>query len=278
MDLLSEIVARKRQRVEAAKQIVLVGEMLLQAQEARARAQAHAFSERLKTDYQVNIIAEFKRQSPSRGAINSDADPVTMTRTYESSGAAAVSILTEEDYFDGSLDDLRAVRSAVRLPILRKDFIFDEYQVYESAVAGADALLLIVAVLNDETLVRLRRLTEDELRMDALVEVHTREEMDRACNSGAKLIGVNNRNLGTFAVSLETSAQLAPFAGEHALLVSESGIESADDIRRLYDLGFRGFLIGESLMRADDPGEALKRFTQRIPRLRPPDSKIVEMG
>ena len=172
-------------------------------------------------------------------------------------------MLTEEDYFDGSLDDLRAVRQATSLPIVRKDFVFEEYQVYESAAAGAGALLLIVAALDDATLIRLRQVAEDELGMDALVEVHTSEEMDRARSSGAKLIGVNNRNLGTFEVSLETSVKLAPFAGNDALLISESGIESADDVRRLYDLGFRGCLIGESLMRADDPGEALKTFTQR---------------
>jgi indole-3-glycerol phosphate synthase len=262
MDLLSEIVAQKRQRVEAAKQIVLPGEMLLLAQAARARARAHAFSARLKTDQQVNIIAEFKRQSPSRGAINSDADPVTMTQAYQSAGAAAVSVLTEEDYFDGSLDDLRAVRSAIQLPILRKDFIFDEYQVYETAAAGADALLLIVAVLNDETLIRLRGVTEDELGMDALVEVHTREELARAVSCGARLIGVNNRDLRTFKVSMATSADLARVAPADAILVSESGL-NPEAVHKLWAAGYKGFLVGEALMRADDPGKMLRDFTQR---------------
>ena len=278
MNFLSNILNQRSRRVETAKLSVSPEVLEVMARNARGVAAAHALLGALRDESKFNIVAEFKRKSPSKGEIRRSADPAMIAKAYETAGAAAVSVLTEEDYFDGSLDDLRAVRQAISLPILRKDFIFEEYQVYESAAAGADALLLIVAALDDETLTRLRQLTEDELGMDALVEVHTREEMDRARNSGAKLIGVNNRNLGTFAVSLETSAQLAPFAGEHALLVSESGIESADDIRRLYDLGFRGFLIGESLMRADDPGEALKRFTQRIPRLRPPDSKIVEMG
>jgi indole-3-glycerol phosphate synthase len=154
------------------------------------------------------------------------------------------------------------VRQAVSLPTLRKDFILEEYQVYESAAAGADALLLIVAALDDQMLARLRRIAEDELAMDALIEVHTSAEMERALNCGAKLIGVNNRNLATFEVTLETSARLAEIGKGKALLVSESGIGSVADIDRLYNLGYRGFLVGESLMRAEEPGEALKRLTQ----------------
>jgi indole-3-glycerol phosphate synthase len=172
----------------------------------------------------------------------------------------AVSVLTEEDYFGGSLDDLRAVRKTVSVPILRKDFVFDEYQVYESAAAGADAVLLIVAALDDEPLVRLRRITEDELGMDSVVEVHTAGEMTRAAACGAQAIGVNNRDLRTFTVSLETSVQLAPIAPTGSVLISESGIESADDIRRLRSVGYRAFLIGESLMRADDPESALRAY------------------
>jgi indole-3-glycerol phosphate synthase len=238
----------------------------LMARRAREIAVPHALLAALREESGINIIAEFKRKSPSRGEIRPGADPVTITQAYEAAGASAISVLTEEDYFAGSLDDLRAIRPAISRPILRKDFIFEEYQVYESAAAGADALLLIVAALDDEVLSQLRQLAEDELGMDALVEAHTREEMDRAVTCGARLIGVNNRNLATFEVSLETSAQLASSGRNHALLVSESGIGSADDIGRLYDLGYRGFLIGESLMRADDPGAALRKFTQ--PRLR----------
>jgi indole-3-glycerol phosphate synthase len=263
MNVLSDIINQKRQRVETAKLSVSPEVLEVMARNARDIAAAHALVGALRDESKINIIAEFKRKSPSKGVIKSNADPAMIAKAYEAAGASAVSVLTEEDYFDGSLDDLRAVRQAISLPIVRKDFIFEEYQVYESAAAGADALLLIVAVLDDATLARLRRLTEDELGMDALVEVHTREELDRARNSGAKLIGVNNRNLGTFAVSLETSVQLVRVAGDNALLVSESGIESADDIRRLFELGYGGFLIGESLMRADDPGEALRKFTQR---------------
>ena len=265
MNLLSAIIDQKQRRVETAKGLVSPDAVRLIAQQVRDTASPHALAKALTAvdESRNNIIAEFKRRSPSRGEIRSDADPAHIAKAYESAGAAAVSVLTEEDYFDGSLDDLRAIRRAISLPLLRKDFIFEEYQVYESAAAGADALLLIVAVLNDETLGRLRRITEEELGMDALIEVHTREEMERAAHKGAHLIGVNNRDLGTLAVSLATSAQLAPIANDKAVLISESGIASAEDIHRLRNLGYRGFLIGESLMRADDPQQALRGFTQR---------------
>ena len=263
MNFFSTIIGQKRRRVETAKLSVSPDVLQATARGVRDTAIPHALLGALKVESKINIIAEFKRKSPSRGEIRRNADPSIIAKAYEDAGAAAVSVLTEEDYFDGSLDDLRSVRQAISLPILRKDFIFEEYQVYESAAAGADAILLIVAALDDESLWRLRRTAEDELGLDALVEVHTREEMGRATSSGAKLIGVNNRNLGTFEVSLDTSARLAPMGGDNALMISESGIESADDIQRLYDLGYRGFLIGESVMRADDPGEALKMFLQR---------------
>jgi indole-3-glycerol phosphate synthase len=263
MNLLSEIVSSKQGRVDQAKKLVPLEQMRALANQARLGSRHHALARALADESEINIIAEFKRHSPSKGEIKRDADPVITARAYESAGAAAVSVLTEEDYFGGSLDDLRAVRKTVSLPILRKDFVFDEYQVYESAAAGADAVLLIVAALDDEVLGRLRRLTEDELGMDALVEVHTAGEMKRAAACGAKIIGVNNRDLQTFTVALETSVQLAPVAPKGSVLISESGIASTDDIRRLRSIGYRAFLIGESLMRADDPGEALGRFTQR---------------
>jgi indole-3-glycerol phosphate synthase len=263
MNFLSTIIEQKRQRVETAKESVSYDVCRLMGQKAREGARPRALSVALSHQDRINIIAEFKRKSPSKGEIRSAANAASIALAYESGGAAGVSVLTEEDYFDGSLDDLRAVRHSIALPVLRKDFIFEEYQVYESAAAGADALLLIVAALDDQTLMRLRHTAEDELGMDALVEVHTREEMDRALGLGAKLIGVNNRNLSTFEVSLETSAQLAAIAGDQTLLVSESGIRSSKDIQRLRALGYRGFLIGESLMRADDPEHALREFTLR---------------
>jgi indole-3-glycerol phosphate synthase len=155
------------------------------------------------------------------------------------------------------------------LPVLRKDFVFDEYQIYESAAAGADAILLIVAALDDETLSRLRRVAEDQLGMDALVEVHTSEEMKRAVASGATLIGVNNRDLRTFEVSLQTSLSLAREAPSDALLISESGLRAPDDLRRLREAGYHGFLIGETLMRAENPEDALRNFVGAALRGRP---------
>ena len=257
MNVLSEIIAKKRERVIAAQETVSFDQMRRQAQDVRSDAKGHALHSALRADG-INIIAEFKRRSPSKGTIRADANLAEIVRSYEVGGAAAISVLTEEDYFDGSLDDLRAVKSAVKLPVLRKDFVFEEYQIYESAAAGADAVLLIVAALDDEVLSHLRRLAEDELRMDALVEVHTSEEMKRAKAAGATLIGVNNRDLRTFTVSLETSLTLARQAPPEALLISESGLHSAGDLQRLRDAGYHGFLIGETLMRADNPADMLR--------------------
>jgi len=258
MDLLAEIMRSKRIRVEAAKKAV-PGEVIHTHALARRRdAHEHALTTALNTRDGPAIIAEFKRRSPSKGEICDSADPAAMARRYQSGGARAISVLTEEDHFSGSLEDLIAVRKAVSLPLLRKDFVFDQYQVYESAAAGADAVLLIVAALDDGNLVRLRQVIEDELQMDALVEVHNTEEMSRARNTGAKLIGVNNRNLRTFDVSIETSVALVAEAPSGATLVSESGLSSGTDLKRLGGLGYKGFLVGESLMRSEEPESALR--------------------
>lgn len=269
MDFLSEIIAVKRQRLAAAKARLPFEVIRDLARRIRAGAYPHSFADALRSFSRLNLIAEFKRRSPSKGKINSRADPAAMAAIYESAGAAAVSVLTEEDYFDGSLEDLRCIREAISLPVLRKDFIFDEYQVYESAAARADALLLIVAALDDGTLAKLRAIAEDELGMDALVEVHTKAELDRALNCGARLIGVNNRDLRTFAVSTATSSLLARAAPRDAILVSESGLNPAE-VRKLRAEGYKGFLVGEALMRAGDPGKTLREFIEeteeRLPR------------
>jgi indole-3-glycerol phosphate synthase len=257
MNVLSEIIARKRERLAQAQAVIGLDQLRAEALAKRRGATPHALRSALQSGG-VNIIAEFKRRSPSKGVIRAGADLASIVRSYEAGGAVALSVLTEEDYFAGSLNDLRAAKEAVALPALRKDFVFDEYQVYESAAAGAAAVLLIVAVLDDRKLESLRRLAEAELGMDALVEVHDASEVDRAASSGATIIGVNNRNLRTFEVSLETSVQLAPLAPQGALLVSESGLNNASDLRRLREQGFHGFLIGESLMRAADPEVALR--------------------
>jgi len=252
MSVLTEILARKRQRLAEAKANVPV-----EGIRERIKPGSHRFLTAMQRDA-VNVIAEFKRRSPSKGIIRADVDALSMARCYEAGGAAAISVLTEEDYFAGSLDDLRSVKSVVALPVLRKDFVFDDYQIYEAAAAGADAVLLIVAALDDEQLSRLRKLAEDDLGLDALVEVHDSGEMNRATAAGAKLVGVNNRNLHTFDVSLQTSVTLSDIAQKGATLISESGLRSAEDLAMLRGVGYQGFLIGETLMRAERPDEVLR--------------------
>src|SRR5215218_2937738 len=255
MDVLSEIIAAKLLRLLALKNEVSLEQIRRLALDTSSKS--HAFLNVLRADG-INIIAEFKRRSPSKGVIRAGANPTDIVQDYAAGGAIALSVLTEEDYFAGSLEDLRAAKAAVKLPVLRKDFVFEEYQVYESAAAGADALLLIVAALEDAALASLLRLTEGELGMDALVEVHTAEELGRALKAGTRIVGVNNRDLRTFEVSLETSVALAGLAPAGTLLVSESGLRGAGDVDRLRACGFRGFLVGETLMRADDPETALR--------------------
>src|SRR5215213_3753245 len=257
-DFLSKIIERKAARLAEAKVARPLEEVRREALGVRADARRHAFRQALEDAGRVNVIAEFKRASPSKGEIRAGASVAETVRAYERGGAAALSVLTEEDFFRGSLADLREAKASTRLPVLRKDFVFDEYQVFESAAAGADALLLIVAALDDETLARLCRLAEDELGLDALVEVHTEEEVLRASRAGATLVGVNNRDLRTFNVSLETSVSLAPHAPAGTLLVSESGISGASEIAMLRACGFQAFLVGETLMRAGQPEETLR--------------------
>jgi indole-3-glycerol phosphate synthase len=221
----------------------------------------HRLLQALKSESpRLKIIAEFKRRSPSAGIIRDDRSAEEVARLYEQGGGCAISVLTDEVHFGGSIADLRAVRSAANVPILRKDFIIDPIQIYEAALAGADAVLLIVAALDDATLGDLREVTENQLGLDALVEVHTSIEMRRALNADAKIIGVNNRNLQTFQVSLETSERLIAEAGYDTIMVSESGLQNAQSLRGLHKLGFHGFLIGEALMRATDPEKALRNL------------------
>ncbi|MFN2452921.1 MAG: indole-3-glycerol phosphate synthase TrpC [Pyrinomonadaceae bacterium] len=257
-DFLARILAQKSARLAQAREQHPFELLRAAALDVRQTAAPHRLQSALKTDERLNVIAEFKRASPSKGVIRTGLDPAVAARKYEEGGAAAISVLTEEDYFQGSLEDLREVRAATRLPVLRKDFIFDEYQIYEAAAAGADALLLIVAALNEERLAGLRCLTEDELGMDALVEVHTRSELEQAHACGATLIGVNNRDLRSFNVSLDVSIELIREAPRGLTFISESGLRSGEDLRRLRARGFQGFLIGETLMRADKPEQALR--------------------
>lgn len=203
------------------------------------------------------VIAEVKKASPSKGVIRADFDPVAIARRYADSGAAAISVLTEERHFQGSPAYLEAIRAAVDVPLLRKDFMVDPYQIAEARAWGADAILLIVAALDDGALCELHAAAV-ELGLDVLVEAHTADEVDRAAAAGATLIGVNNRDLRTFVTTLETAERLMPRIPPTALAVAESGIESPADIARLRRAGYDVFLVGESLMRQPDPGAALQ--------------------
>lgn len=206
------------------------------------------------------IIAEIKKASPSRGVLASDFNPAVLAQAYERGGAAALSVLTDARFFQGSLDDLSRARRATHLPALRKDFVLEECQVAEAAAHGADAVLLIAAILPVRRLRQLREYAE-QFRLDALVEIHDEDELAMALDSGARLIGVNNRDLRTFEVSLETSFRLGPKIPEGVLRVSESGIETREQVRRLEAAGFDAFLIGEHLMTAPDPCAALRALT-----------------
>jgi indole-3-glycerol phosphate synthase len=212
----------------------------------------------------VSLIAEIKRASPSRGLLHPDLDPAVQATAYQAHGAAAISVLTDERFFQGTLDDLTAVRRAVRLPVLRKEFVIDPYQVYQGRAAGADAVLLIAAALNDADLRSLYQLI-DELDMSALVEVHDEAELERALAVGPRVLGINNRNLHTFEVSLDVTARLSERVPPGTLLVSESGIHTAADVARLAALGVHGMLVGESLVRAPDVGAKIRELTGRRP-------------
>jgi indole-3-glycerol phosphate synthase len=205
----------------------------------------------------VNVIAECKRRSPSRGVLRPDYDPAAISRAYEAAGAAAISVLTEPTFFDGSLEDLETVSRTTGLPLLRKDFIVSDYQLLEASAAGASAILLIVAALTDGDL-RALSVHAETLGLDTLVEVHSALDLRRAADAGARIIGVNNRNLRTLEVDVHASEELIAQMPKGAIAVSESGLKTAGDLTRLGELGYQAFLIGERFMAVEDPGEALR--------------------
>jgi len=256
--ILDKIFAAKRLELEARRSQVSFETIVARA--ARAPA-PRPLVNALKVSRPA-IIAEIKRASPSKGDILPNLDPAAVASDYRAFGAAAISVLTDV-HFKGTLADLEAVRSAVDVPLLRKDFMFDPYQVYEARAAGADCILLIAAMLDDANLRTLAALTH-ELEMAALVEVHSEAEMRRAEAAGATLIGINNRDLHTFKTDIAvTETLLAAYRGS-ALIVSESGIESAADVRRLYDAGARAFLVGESLLRGGEPRARLSELVHAL--------------
>jgi indole-3-glycerol phosphate synthase len=253
INVLANIVEHKRTEIERARR-----EIPLEAvrEAARAAPPPRDFAGALRQPG-TRIIAEVKRASPSAGTIRAAADPVAVARTYAAAGAACASVLTDAKFFGGCLDDLRAVRAAVDIPVIRKDFILDPYQVYEARAAGADAILLIAECLDDGPLAELHALAA-ELGMAALVELYEPENLPRVLAVSPALVGVNNRDLKTMTVRLEHSLDLRTRVPEGIVFVSESGIKTRADIERLQHAGVNAFLIGETLMRADDPALALR--------------------
>ena len=256
-DLLATIVAATRRITEVRREREPLA--ALERRAAQASPRGKRFEQDLGRESHWNVIAECKRRSPSRGVMAAEYDPVTIAQAYERGGATALSVLTEPTFFDGALEHLAAVRARVDLPIIRKDFIVDEYQLFEARAVGADAVLLIVAALAQPVLIRLQQRAW-ELGLATLVEVHDRDEMVRAIDSGARVIGVNNRNLRTLAVDVDASHQLASMLPKHVVGVSESGLRSHDDLVRLAAEGYRAFLIGERFMTAPDPASALREL------------------
>jgi len=257
MTILDEILEHKRHEVAAAKQRVSADSM---AESARGcRETLRGFRRALANGSGARVIAEIKRRSPSKGEIRADFDPVDCARSYAEAGAAAISVLTDERFFGGRLEFLEAVRTAVEVPLLRKDFVIDAYQIDEARLRGADAVLLIAAALPRQELGRLRQHAAS-LGLDVLVEVHEEEELESALAAGADLIGINNRDLRSFATDLAVTERLAPQVPGNALIVAESGIFNHEEIRRLEGVGVHAFLVGESLMREADVGLALRRL------------------
>jgi indole-3-glycerol phosphate synthase len=255
-DLLATIVAATRRAVEVRRQSRPLVE--LERQQGR-QPNGRAFVEAVRASPTPRVIAECKRRSPSKGILRDDYDPAAHARAYEDGGAAAISVLTETTFFDGSPDHLREVRATVGLPVLRKDFIVSEYQVHEAAWLGADAVLLIAAALDDRLLRELLIVARGR-RLAVLVEVHNEMELARAVDAGAEVIGVNSRNLRTLGVDLEVLERLVGSMPDYAIKVAESGISSGDDIRRLAAAGYDAFLVGERLIAQRDPGAALREL------------------
>jgi len=253
-DLLATIVSAARRIVEVRKESTPLTE--LERQASQRPGPTRSLRAALAAAGGPHVIAECKRRSPSKGVLRASYDPVAIARGYSANGAAAISVLTEPTFFDGSLDHLKGVRAAVDLPLLRKDFIVEEYQLLEAKAAGADAVLLIVSALGPDELKMLQRRAQ-ELELEVLVEVHNVDELRTAIESGASLIGVNNRNLRTLEVNRTVSYELIALVPRDVLSVSESGIRAPDDLRQLGALGYRGFLVGERFMTAPDPGAAL---------------------
>ncbi len=259
MTILDKIVATKRTEIAAAKELVAETELREQLQSAPP---VRGFFDAIANGNGIQLIAEVKKASPSKGVIRSDFDPVSIAQTYATSGATCISVLTDKEYFQGDLEYLRAIRQQVDRPLLRKDFILDSFQLLEARVAGADAVLLIAECLDDCNLRKLHNEAID-LGMTPLVEFYEPDNLSRVVDAGATLIGINNRNLKTFETDLNHTIRLRDKIPSECLVVGESGIHSNDDVRRLEDAGVNAILVGERLMASDNIGQAVQDLMGR---------------
>jgi len=248
MTILDKIYKHKLFEVAENKKRIPVEVLKRDIQKRRG---ARSFGRALKSDTNISIIAEIKKASPSLGIIREDFNPTEIAHLYEAGGAAAISVLTDEKFFQGSLSHLTDVKKSVALPVLRKDFIIDPYQIYEARSAGADAILLIAALLSEEEIQRFLELAE-ELGMDCLVEVHSETELQKVLQTSSNIVGINNRDLATFKTNLETTLRLRPMIPDGKIVVSESGIKSRADVKKLINIGVNAILVGETLMKSDD--------------------------
>ena len=261
-DILKKIILRKEQEIIERKQQASQGRLMEQALEALMTSPARGFVKSMQQRLDANqaaVIAEVKKASPSKGVIREDFNPADIAKSYEEGGASCLSVLTDIDFFQGADEYLKQARAACKLPVIRKDFIVDTYQVYEARAMGADCILLIVAVLSDEQMAKLYQLALD-LKMDVLIEVHDEAELHRALPFGATLVGINNRNLRNFETSLNTTIDLLEQIPADRIVVTESGIHTTADVKLMRDHNVNAFLVGEAFMRADEPGAELKKL------------------
>ncbi len=254
--ILSRIIEEKKEEIKRSQKKISYNELKEKAMALCVKSQ---FKKNISRKGHINLIAEIKKSSPSKGIIRQNFDPVKIALTYQAAGACAISVLTDERFFDGKPEYLSNVKKRVTIPVLRKDFIIDEYQLYEAAVWGADAVLLIAQILTGEELDRFYHVAK-ELGMDVLVEVHNEEEMWKAVDSHASIIGINNRDLSNFNVDLSTTQRLIRHVPDNRVIVSESGISSYEDVMFLKSLGVNAVLIGETFMRADNIGQKVREL------------------
>lgn len=260
MNILDDIYQYKLGEVEKNKKCTPLATLEKMIQK---RGDTKSFSRALKSDANISIIAEIKKASPSAGVIRNEFKPIEIARLYKQGGAAAISVLTDEKYFQGNLSYMTAVKESVDLPVLRKDFIVDPYQIYEARSAGADAILLIAALLSENEIQSLLNQAK-ELEMDCLVEVHTESELQKVLQTNAGIIGINNRDLATFTISLETTFRLRPMIPDGKIIVSESGIKSRAEILRLFNNGVNAILVGETLMKSNNIPATLHELLGKI--------------